>query len=99
MDEKNIEEKLRINSPKLKVEKKFESNYEKDKEVLTYSIDMYNQKKDSIAKGIVLKDTLDIAEIEKDSVKIVDETGKEIPKDNYTIEEIKDKDRKYSIKC
>ena len=56
---------------------------------------MYNEKKDSIAKGIVLKDTLDIAEIEKDSVKIVDETGK----DNYTIEEIKDKDRKYSIKC
>ena len=59
---------------------------------------MYNEKKDSIAKGIILKDTLDIAEIEKDSVKIVDETGKEIPKDNYTIEEIKDKDRKYSIK-
>lgn len=60
---------------------------------------MYNEKKDSIAKGIVLKDTLDIAEIEKDSVKIVDETGKEISKDMYTIEEIKDKDRKYSIKC
>ena len=38
MDEKNIEEKLRINSPKLKVEKTFESNYEKDKEVLKYSI-------------------------------------------------------------
>ena len=91
MDEKNIEEKVRINSPKLKVEKKFESNYEKDKEQLTYSIDMYNEKKDSVAKNIVLKDVLDTVDIDKESIRVVDETGKEIPKDKYTIEEKKDK--------
>lgn len=96
---KEIQSDIHINSPKLKVEKTFESNYDKNNEILTYSIDMYNEKKDSIAKGIVLKDTLDTAEIEKGSVRIVDETGKEIPKDMYTIEEVKDKDRKYSIKC
>ena len=91
MDEKNIEEKVRINSPKLKVEKKFESNYEKDKEQLTYSIDMYNEKKDSVAKNIVLKDVLDTVDVDKESIRVVDETGKEIPKDKYTIEEKKDK--------
>ena len=68
MDPKEIQSDIHINSPKLKVEKTFESNYDKDKEILTYSIDMYNEKKDSIAKGIVLKDTLDIAEIEKEDL-------------------------------
>ena len=88
MDEKNIDETVNINSPKLKVVKTFESNYEKGKDTnLTYSIDMYNERKDSIAKNIVLKDISDISDIDKNSIKVTDENGKEIPKDKYTIEE------------
>ena len=92
MDEKNIDETVNINSPKLKVVKTFESNYEKGKDTnLTYSIDMYNEKKDSVAKNIVLKDVLDTVDVDKESIRVVDENGKEIPKDKYTIEEKKDK--------
>lgn len=88
MDEKNIDETVNINSPKLKVVRTFESNYEKGKDTnLTYSIDMYNERKDSIAKNIVLKDISDISDIDKNSIKVTDENGKEIPKDKYTIEE------------
>ena len=48
---------------------------------------MYNERKDSIAKNIVLKDISDISDIDKNSIKVTDENGKEIPKDKYTIEE------------
>ena len=76
MDEKNIDETVNINSPKLKVVKIFESNYEKGKDTnLTYSIDMYNERKDSIAKNIVLKDISDISEIDRNSIKVTDENG------------------------
>ena len=76
MDEKNIDETVNINSPKLKVVKTFESNYEKGKDTnLTYSIDMYNERKDSIAKNIVLKDISDISDIDKNSIKVTDENG------------------------
>lgn len=79
MDEKNIDETVNINSPKLKVVKTFESNYEKGKDTnLTYSIDMYNERKDSIAKNIVLKDISDISDIDKNSIKVTDEKNNKI---------------------
>ena len=43
-----IENEVYINSPKLKIEKTFVSNYEKDKEKLKYTLDITNEMKEKI---------------------------------------------------
>ncbi len=83
-----IENEVYINSPKLKIEKTFVSNYEKDKEKLKYTLDITNERKDSIAKKITLFEKTTNGALDKNSIKVKDGNGNEIPSENYDIVEV-----------
>lgn len=83
-----IENEVYINSPKLKIEKTFVSNYEKDKEKLKYTLDITNERKDSIAKKITLFEKTTNGTLDKNSIKVKDGNGNEIPSENYDIVEV-----------
>ena len=83
-----IENDVYINSPKLKIEKTFVSNYEKDKEKLKYTLDITNERKDSIAKKITLFEKTTNGTLDKNSIKVKDGNGNEIPSENYDIVEV-----------
>ena len=83
-----IENEVYINSPKLKIEKTFVSNYEKDKEKFKYNVDIINESKDSIAKKITLFEKTTNGTLDKNSIKVKDENGNEIPSENYDIVEV-----------
>ena len=83
-----IENEVYINSPKLKIEKTFVSNYEKDKEKLKYTLDITNERKDSIAKKITLFEKTINGALDKNSIKVKDGDGNEIPSENYDIVEV-----------
>ena len=83
-----IEKEVYINSPKLKIEKTFVSNYEKDKEKLKYTLDITNERKDSIAKKITLFEKTTNGTLDKNSIKVKDGNGNEIPSENYDIVEV-----------
>ena len=83
-----IENVVYINSPKLKIEKTFVSNYEKDKEKLKYTLDITNERKDSIAKKITLFEKTTNGALDKNSIKVKDGNGNEIPSENYDIVEV-----------
>lgn len=83
-----IENEVYINSPKLKIEKTFVSNYEKDKEKLKYTLDITNERKDSIAKRITLFEKTTNGALDKNSIKVKDGNGNEIPSENYDIVEV-----------
>ena len=83
-----IENEVYINSPKLKIEKTFVSNYEKDKEKLKYTLDITNERKDSIAKKITLFEKTINGALDKNSIKVKDGNGNEIPSENYDIVEV-----------
>ena len=83
-----IENEVYINSPKLKIEKTFVSNYEKDKEKLKYTLDITNERKDSISKKITLFEKTTNGALDKNSIKVKDGNGNEIPSENYDIVEV-----------
>ena len=83
-----IENEVYINSPKLKIEKTFVSNYEKDKEKLKYTLDITNERKDSISKKITLFEKTTNGALDKNSIKVKDGNGNEIPSENYDIAEV-----------
>lgn len=83
-----IENEVYINSPKLKIEKTFVSNYEKDKEKLKYTLDITNERKDSIFKKITLFEKTTNGALDKNSIKVKDGNGNEIPSENYDIVEV-----------
>ena len=83
-----IENEVYINSPKLKIEKTFVSNYEKDKEKLKYTLDITNERKDSISKKITLFEKTANGALDKNSIKVKDGNGNEIPSENYDIVEV-----------
>ena len=83
-----IENEVYINSPKLNIEKTFVSNYEKDKEKLKYTLDITNERKDSIAKKITLFEKIANGALDKNSIKVKDGNGNEIPSENYDIVEV-----------
>lgn len=83
-----IENEVYINSPKLKIEKTFVSNYEKDKEKLKYTLDITNERKDSISKKITLFEKTTNDALDKNSIKVKDGNGNEIPSENYDIVEV-----------
>lgn len=83
-----IENEVYINSPKLNIEKTFVSNYEKDKEKLKYTLDITNERKDSIAKKITLFEKTINGALDKNSIKVKDGNGNEIPSENYDIVEV-----------
>ena len=83
-----IENEVYINSPKLNIEKTFVSNYEKDKEKLKYTLDITNERKDSIAKKITLFEKTTNGTLDKNSIKVKDGNGNEIPSENYDIVEV-----------
>lgn len=86
-----IENEVYINSPKLKIEKTFVSNYEKDKEKLKYTLDITNERKDSISKKITLFEKTTNGTLDKNSIKVKDGNGNEIPSENYDIVEVSGK--------
>ena len=86
-----IENEVYINSPKLKIEKTFVSNYEKDKEKLKYTLDITNERKDSISKKITLFEKTTNGALDKNSIKVKDGNGNEIPSENYDIVEVASK--------
>ena len=83
-----IENEVYINSPKLNIEKTFVSNYEKDKEKLKYTLDITNERKDSIAKKITLFEKITNGALDKNSIKVKDGNGNEISSENYDIVEV-----------
>ena len=83
-----IENEVYINSPKLKIEKTFVSNYEKDKEKFKYTLDITNERKDSISKKITLFEKTTNGALDKNSIKVKDGNGNEIPSENYDIVEV-----------
>lgn len=83
-----IENEVYINSPKLKIEKTFVSNYEKDKEKLKYTLDITNERKDSISKKITLFEKTTNGALDKNSIKVKNGNGNEIPSENYDIVEV-----------
>lgn len=83
-----IENEVYINSPKLNIEKTFVSNYEKDKEKLKYTLDITNERKDSIAKKITLFEKTTNGTLDKNSIKVKDGNGNKIPSENYDIVEV-----------
>ena len=84
---KEIQSDIYINSPKLKIDKTFESNYKGEEERLKYTIDVTNERKDSIAKKVTLVEKTTNGRLDKDSIKVKDGNGIDIPKDNYDIVE------------
>ena len=84
---KEIQSDIYINSPKLKIDKTFESNYIGEEERLKYTLDVTNERKDSIAKKVTLVEKTTNGRLDKDSIKVKDGNGIDIPKDNYEIVE------------
>lgn len=82
---KEIQSDIYINSPKLKIDKIFESNYKEEEERLKYTLDVINERKDSIAKKVTLVEKTTNGRLDKDSIKVKDGNGIDIPKDNYEI--------------
>ena len=87
IEEKQIPSDIYINSPKLKIDKTFESNYKGEEERLKYNIGITNERKDSIAKKVTLVEKTTNGRLDKDSIKVRDGNGIDIPKDNYDIVE------------
>ena len=87
IEEKQIPSDIYINSPKLKIDKTFESNYKGEEERLKYTIDVTNERKDSIAKKVTLLEKTTNGRLDKDSIRVKDGNGIDIPKDNYDIVE------------
>ena len=87
IEEKQIQSDIYINSPKLKIDKTFESNYKGEEERLKYTLDVTNERKDSIAKKVTLVEKTTNGRLDKDSIKVKDGNGIDIPKDNYDIVE------------
>ena len=84
---KEIQSDIYINSPKLKIDKTFESNYKGEEERLKYNIGITNERKDSIAKKVTLLEKTTNGRLDKDSIKVKDGNGIDIPKENYDIVE------------
>ena len=84
---KEIQSDIYINSPKLKIDKTFESNYKDEEERLKYTLDVTNERKDSIAKKLTLVEKTTNGRLDKDSIRVKDGNGIDIPKDNYDIVE------------
>ena len=84
---KEIQSDIYINSPKLKIDKTFESNYKGEEERLKYTLDVTNERKDSIAKKVTLVEKTTNGRLDKDSIRVKDGNGIDIPKDNYDIVE------------
>ena len=84
---KEIQSDIYINSPKLKIDKTFESNYIGEEERLKYTLDLTNERKDSIAKKVTLVEKNTNGRLDKDSIRVKDGNGIDIPKDNYEIVE------------
>ena len=84
---KEIQSDIYINSPKLKIDKTFESNYMGEEERLKYTLDVTNERKDSIAKKVTLVEKTTNGRLDKDSIRVKDGNGIDIPKDNYDIVE------------
>ena len=84
---KEIQSDIYINSPKLKIDKTFESNYKGEEERLKYTLDVTNERKDSIAKKVTLLEKTTNGRLDKDSIRVKDGNGIDIPKDNYDIVE------------
>ena len=87
IEEKQIPSDIYINSPKLKIDKTFESNYIGEEERLKYTLDVTNERKDSIAKKVTLVEKTTNGRLDKDSIKVKDGNGIDIPKENYDIVE------------
>ena len=87
IEEKQIPSDIYINSPKLKIDKTFESNYKGEEERLKYNIGITNERKDSIAKKVTLLEKTTNGRLDKDSIKVKDGNGIDIPKENYDIVE------------
>ena len=84
---KEIQSDIYINSPKLKIDKTFESNYIGEEERLKYTLDVTNERKDSIAKKVTLVEKTTNGRLDKDSIRVKDGNSIDIPKDNYEIVE------------
>ena len=84
---KEIQSDIYINSPKLKIDKTFESNYKGEEERLKYTLDVTNERKDSIAKKVTLVEKTTNGRLDKDSIRVKDGNSIDIPKDNYVIVE------------
>ena len=84
---KEIQSDIYINSPKLKIDKTFESNDKGEEERLKYTLDVTNERKDSIAKKVTLVEKTTNGRLDKDSIRVKDGNGIDIPKDNYDIVE------------
>ena len=84
---KEIQSDIYINSPKLKIDKTFESNYKGEEERLKYNIGITNERENSIAKKVTLVEKTTNGRLDKDSIKVKDGNGIDIPKDNYDIVE------------
>ena len=87
IEEKQIPSDIYINSPKLKIDKTFESNYKGEEEKLKYNIGITNERENSIAKKVTLLEKTTNGRLDKDSIKVKDGNGIDIPKDNYDIVE------------
>ena len=84
---KEIQSDIYINSPKLKIDKTFESNYKGEEERLKYNIGITNERENSIAKKVTLLEKTTNGRLDKDSIKVKDGNGIDIPKENYDIVE------------
>ena len=87
IEEKQIPSDIYINSPKLKIDKTFESNYKGEEEKLKYNIGITNERENSIAKKVTLLEKTTNGRLDKDSIRVKDGNGIDIPKDNYDIVE------------
>ena len=87
IEEKQIPSDIYINSPKLKIDKTFESNYKGEEEKLKYNIGITNERENSIAKKVTLLEKTTNGRLDKDSIKVKDGNGIDIPKENYDIVE------------
>lgn len=87
IEEKQIPSDIYINSPKLKIDKTFESNYKGEEEKLKYNIGITNERENSIAKKVTLLEKTTNGRLDKDSIKVKDGNGIDIPKENYEIVE------------
>ena len=84
---KEIQSDIYINSPKLKIDKTFESNYKGEEERLKYNIGITNERENSIAKKVTFVEKTTNGRLDKDSIRVKDGNSIDIPKDNYDIVE------------
>ena len=87
IEPKEIQSDIYINSPKLKIDKTFESNYKGEEERLKYTLDVTNERENSIAKKVTLVEKTTNGRLDKDSIRVKDGNGIDISKDNYDIVE------------